>query len=164
MKRLRSLLPFVAIFLPGCVFDLGRFTVLSNQAVDLRGLELARADLQRGVEGSDGTFWILGVPVGGLPSLDRAVHEALRKGWGDVMLNCRVERVFWTTVLFSWTSYRVVGDVGASVGRGPRDLPARSSEAEASSPLAQALTPSAAAPRRPSLPPVGQPDPVEPLE
>lgn len=153
MRKLLLLTLTLALTIsPGCVFDVGRFTIISNQNVEVSRIDLAKADLQRGVTGSDGTFWFLFVPFGSLPSVDRAMDEALRAGWGDFMLNCQVQRVFWTTLIFSWTSYRVLGDVGNSVGKGSRQFedpllyPAPAGPAATTSPVPSQAVPAATAP------------------
>lgn len=106
----------------GCVTDHGAMTLLSSKNVELSRVDLKHVHFTRNVEASDGRFWFLFIPFGRAPTIGRAVDECLMTGRGDFMTSARVTSLWWTALLFSWESYRVMGDVGDSLGEGAREV------------------------------------------
>ena len=96
----------------GCVTRHGDFTVISNKLLWTTEFELNKADRVEGVEGKDVTHIILIFPIGGRPTLERAIDDALEKAGGDVMTDAVVRSWSWyVPYLYGQRGWAVRGDV-----------------------------------------------------
>ena len=66
------------------------------------------------VQGKDGRWWFLCIPLGGAPSLEEATDDCMDEGRGDYVERARFSRNWWTLGVVSYQGYSVVGDVGNS--------------------------------------------------
>ena len=96
-----------ALFASGCAVQVGSWSAATLE----RALISARTPAVRGqFEGRSCRWFLLGVPLG-LPQIDEALADALRRGRGAAMLNLTVtsEHSFWG--LAGRHCYAVKGDV-----------------------------------------------------
>lgn len=119
MKKIAAL--FLCL-VAGCTTTVGRFPLLSTKYNEISRVDLTQVEYHRDVEASDGRVWILFVPLGGAPTIERAVDGCLRSGFGDFMTSAAVDSFWWSCFFVSYESYRVRGDVGNSVGVGARKV------------------------------------------
>ncbi|HIJ65678.1 MAG TPA: hypothetical protein HPP77_06965 [Candidatus Hydrogenedentes bacterium] len=94
----------------GCVTRVGDFSLMSTGTPQYE--KMGTAHITSGVRGSDGRFWILFLPFDRPPSIETAVNECQDRGRGDFMERARVERMWWTLIVFSYDQYSCKGDVG----------------------------------------------------
>ena len=108
-----SCLLVVGFFLlSGCSVRHGDFTVLSNKLVNISDFELSKADRVKGIVGEDIQHIIIFIPIGGPPTLEEALDDAIVKGGGDVMTDAVVEAWgFYIPYIYGQNGWRVSGDV-----------------------------------------------------
>ena len=94
----------------GCTTRIGDLTFVSTRNIDLTHVSL---DMRQGerVKGSDCKYAILGIIPLGLPTLQGAVDDALRKGNGNVMIDQVTYISNYWFVLFSRSCIRSEGTV-----------------------------------------------------
>lgn len=95
----------------GCLIRHGDFSVLSNKLLNVADFELSKADRVKGIEGKDVQHMILFIPIGGVPTLEGALDNALEKGGGDVMTDAVVKTWAFTLILYGQSAWKVEGDV-----------------------------------------------------
>ena len=123
MKTIQiTALILLALGVSSCGTVVGRFPVVSTKNVEISRVDLKKIPYERNVEGTDSRLWFLFIPFGGSPTIEQAMDDCLKEGNGDFMTSCRIEDVGWSFLLFSYGGYKVVGDVGDSLGSGSRDL------------------------------------------
>lgn len=93
----------------GCTFDAGTLTALATHNVDI-----PVQPLEKGVEGDDCIYFVLGIPVSGslIPNLQEAEDRAIAQSpEGNAMQDVAlyVDQTWW--VVGSTECYRVRGDV-----------------------------------------------------
>ncbi|MGH7815442.1 MAG: hypothetical protein ACREQI_15750 [Candidatus Binataceae bacterium] len=106
----RVLLVATALVLAsGCSLDMGTLTALATHNVNV-----PTQPIERGVEGSDCIYFVLGIPVTGslVPNLQEAEDRALAKApEGDAMANVALYLDPTWFLIGSSECYRVKGDV-----------------------------------------------------
>jgi hypothetical protein len=109
----------------GCANRIGDFTIVSTKNVEISRVDLKRVDFTRGVEGGNGRWWVLFIPLGPAPNMKEAVDRCLERGHGDFMTSAVIYERNWHVILFGHEAIEVKGDVGNSLSQGAADLPAR---------------------------------------
>jgi len=97
----------VSLILTGCSTRLGGMSVVSTRNVTLDRVDLDRLPQVRNITGKDSKFILLFIPFG-IPSLEDAVDDALRKGGGDLLVDAVIHRRGWW-FLIGETSLTVTG-------------------------------------------------------
>ncbi len=112
MKRIASLsvLVFVILFAVGCSQHVGNFTAMSSANYEPKNIDAAHLK-KAGAEGRASSLLIFGIPIGGMPKIDQAVAETLKKENGDFLQNCSVYYSQWNLIFFGQVSWKVTGDV-----------------------------------------------------
>lgn len=109
-RTLAALLAALPLLSAACRFDQGHFTMLSDfpvQAVDLPEDEIDRLPY---VEASDIVPFIVVLPIGERPSVERALQNALLGTNGDVLVDVTVEKEwFWIPFVYGWQGYHIRG-------------------------------------------------------
>lgn len=106
------LLVAISFCMVGCVVRHGDFTVLSDKMVRLSDFELDKADRMKGVVGEDTMHMVCIFPIGGPPTLEGAIDDALEKGGGDVMTDAIVKSWGWyIPYIYGQFGWSVKGDV-----------------------------------------------------
>ena len=109
-------LAMIVMLCAGCATRMGDLSVASTKIAKLDGVNLNQAPTQRRVTGEAKSFVILFIPLG-IPHLEDAVDDALRKGGGDVMTDVTVRRKGWW-FLVGEAGWEVTGDVVKTRGQG----------------------------------------------
>ena len=106
---------FAVLLLPllsGCVVRHGDFSVVSNKLVRLSELDLDQADRARGIVGEDKQHIVCIIPIGGVPTLEGAIDDALEKGAGDVVTDAVISAWSWyIPYIYGQSGWAVKGDV-----------------------------------------------------
>lgn len=96
----------------GCAVHHGDFTVVSNKLVDVSKFELGKADRKKGIVGEDIVHIVVLFQIGGIPTVEAAIDDALEKGNGDVLTDASIDSWFWyIPYIYGQTGWRVKGDV-----------------------------------------------------
>ena len=95
----------------GCVIRHGDFSVVSNKLVRTADFELSKAERTKGIVGEDIKHIYLFFPTG-VPTLEEAVDDALRKGNGDVVTDAVIKTWSWyIPLIYGQHGWSVTGDV-----------------------------------------------------
>lgn len=124
MKNLTTAI-CIAFFLliPCCTMRQGDFTLLSTKNVEISRVDLKRVDFVKNIEGIDGRWWILFIPLGNEPTLEEACDRCLERGnSGDFMTSAVVYHTSWSLLLFGYEAWTIKGDVGNSISHGSADI------------------------------------------
>ncbi|NDY43416.1 hypothetical protein G3N55_11260 [Dissulfurirhabdus thermomarina] len=98
-----------AVLLCACSVRQGDFTVLSNRLVNTKDFALNDGRRQKTV-GRDVQRTILFIPIGGPPTLEEAIDDALDRSGGDVLTDAVVHRNwFCIPFLYAQSEWRVEG-------------------------------------------------------
>ncbi len=98
--------------LTGCVVRHGDFSVASNKLLRLSEFELDKADRAKGVVGKDVQHIVIFFPIGGPPTLEGAMDDALEKGGGDVMTDAVIKSWGWyIPYIYGQGGWSIEGDV-----------------------------------------------------
>ncbi|HVN40316.1 MAG TPA: hypothetical protein VMW19_19305 [Myxococcota bacterium] len=111
----------------GLFFALGCSTTLANlDVVSTKTTDFSQAHHRSASQASDtdGRLWITILPLGGAPSIDKAMNNLLEKYNGDYLTDAKVSETWWSLLLVSYGAIEVKGDVwsagaGASSGSAP---------------------------------------------
>ena len=107
-----SISVILLIVLTGCAVRHGDFTVVSNKVLRLSEFELGKAERVKGVEGKDVSHIVIFIPVGGAPTIEGALDNALEKGGGDVMTDAVISSYGWyIPYIYGQFGWKVKGDV-----------------------------------------------------
>jgi hypothetical protein len=104
-------LALLAMSLTGCSQRMADLTLISPHNVNLNGVNLDKLPGTKDVVGRSETYLILGLIPLGLPSLEDAVDDALRRGNGDLMTDVTVSRTAWYALAVSNVGIEVRGNV-----------------------------------------------------
>ncbi|MFC1467584.1 hypothetical protein ACFLQY_02695 [Verrucomicrobiota bacterium] len=96
----------------GCTTRIGDFSLISTGTPQYANMN--RCEVERTVKGKDGRLWFLILPLGTAPSLEEAVDRCMDEASGDHIERARFYTTRWTLGLFSYGSYKVIGDVADS--------------------------------------------------
>lgn len=96
----------------GCCTRIGDFSVVSTGAPQYKTMD--NAPIKPGVQATSWRMWFLCFPLGGAPSIKESVDRCLDKGNGDFMERARIYSTDWSLIVFSYGSYKVLGEVGNS--------------------------------------------------
>ncbi|MEW5894669.1 MAG: hypothetical protein AB1650_02760 [Candidatus Omnitrophota bacterium] len=105
MKRVAGLLLLTIFTVSGCAMRLADMSVISTRNVSLDKVDLDRMPQVKNVTGKDSKFIFLFIPFG-VPHLEDAVDDALRKGQGDLMVDA---------VVYSRSWWFIIGETGIEV-------------------------------------------------
>jgi len=86
----------------GCCTRVASCTAISTRNVKLREVDLDRVPARKDTVGRDMKWFISVIPLG-IPSIEDAVDDALRRGGGDLMTDA---------VLYSRTEWFLIGRLG----------------------------------------------------
>lgn len=117
MKNIIKLIGFMILSMliltgTGCSVRHGDFTVLSGKIVRTSDFNLGQADRVKGVEGRSIQRIIVFFPVGGIPTIDEALDNALENGHGDVMTDAVVTFTSWyIPLIYGQAGWIIKGDV-----------------------------------------------------
>ena len=101
-----------SLLLSGCTVRHGDFTVLSSKLVNIKELDLSKADRTKGVTGTDVAHIIVFIPTKQQVTLKEALDDALRKGNGDVMTDAVIYYWSWyIPYIYGQVGWEVTGDV-----------------------------------------------------
>ena len=102
----------LAVVLTGCVTRHGDFSVASNKLLRLSEFELDKAERARNVMGKDVQRIVFLFPIGGMPTIEGAMDNALEKGNGDVMTDVVIKSWSWyIPYVYGESGWSVQGDV-----------------------------------------------------
>lgn len=93
MKRI-LIIVFMIGLLGGCSTHLADFTMISNQNINVKKVNLDNVPQKHNVIGKSSKVIFLFVPLG-IPTLHEAVDDALQKGNGDLMTDVSVYQKGW---------------------------------------------------------------------
>jgi len=111
-KALFTFLLLAIVALAGCSVRQGDFTVLSNKLNRLSEFEIDKADRVKNVVGKDVQHIVIFFPIGGPPTLEGAIDNALEKGNGDLMTDAVVSSWGWyIPYIYGQGGWTVKGDV-----------------------------------------------------
>ena len=96
----------------GCTTRIGDFSLISTGTPQYANMN--RCEVNRAVAEADGRLWLLFIPLNPAPSLEEAVDRCMDEASGDHIERARFYTTRWTIGLFSYGSYKVVGDVADS--------------------------------------------------
>ena len=109
MKRFSLALGLAGLFLAtGCTDTVARLTVVSTKTTDF-GETHYRAASQ--ASAGDGRLWLTILPLGGAPSIEKAINDLLQKYNGDYLTDTKIDESWWSLLVISWGSVSVTGDV-----------------------------------------------------
>lgn len=95
-------------FAMGCSTTIANLDVVSTKTADF-SQQHARAASQ--ASASDGRLWITILPLGGAPSIDKAINNLLDKYNGDYLTDTKVIETGWSLIAISYGAIEVRGDV-----------------------------------------------------
>ncbi|MCM1324429.1 MAG: hypothetical protein NC218_09900 [Acetobacter sp.] len=108
MNKLFSL--FVIIYLSGCCYNFGHFTILSNRMIDTQNIKNENIKKQYNIEGRDVGHTIVFMRTKSNPNLNDALNDALKKSQTDLMVDVEVKVWYWfIPYLYSQTGWKVQG-------------------------------------------------------
>jgi hypothetical protein len=111
-----------ALFTTGCSTRVADFTVVSTKNVELSRIDVKKAAVVHNVTGQSRKFIIVLFPTG-VPTIQDAVDDALKRGGGDVMTSTKVEQGGWYIPFIFGVNYiKATGDVINSVGVGSSEI------------------------------------------
>ena len=96
----------------GCTTRIGDFSLISTGTPQYANMN--RCEVERTVKGTDSRLWFLALPLSNAPNLEEAVDRCMDKASGDHIERARFYSTRWTLGIFSYGSYKVVGDVADS--------------------------------------------------
>ncbi len=112
MSRL-TLWIILLLTLASCSARLGDFTILSSRNVELQG---EHSLVQRNVEGSDGTTWLLLIIPIGKPNLRQAVDDMLARHQADFLTNVILYKRSWSIIIVGWDGFVITADAWRNGG------------------------------------------------
>ena len=116
MRRFGFALGLAGLFFAtGCTDTVARLTIASTKTTDFSQTHY-RAATQASAD--DGRLWLTILPLGGAPSIEKAMNELLQKYNGDYLTDTQIDETGWSLLLISWGSVSVTGDVW-SAGAAP---------------------------------------------
>ena len=102
--------PFLVLLLAGCVRYDERLGIISNDNIADNGYHIKTERIIENVTGKDGASTIIVVPLG-VPSISRAVDDALVKYEADALINARIRHTYWTIpYIYTWQKITITGD------------------------------------------------------
>ena len=104
-----SFLASVLFVFSACTVRLADLSVVATQNVSLDKVDLDSRPQTKGIKGKDSVFVFLFIPFG-IPNLEEAIDDALRKGNGDVMIDAVLYSSWWW-FLIGQNSLEVKGTV-----------------------------------------------------
>jgi hypothetical protein len=96
------------LLITGCADTIAKLTIVSTKTADFSQPH-QRAASQ--ASASDGRLWITILPLGGVPSMDKAINNLLEKYNGDYVTDAEVIEEGWTLLILSHGAITVRGDV-----------------------------------------------------
>lgn len=108
MKKLFAAL--IILFLCGCTSSTGHLSVIVPPNVKLSSFGLEQSSIKTRITGTDTSPILLFLPLG-QPQFDKAVHNALLKGHGQILTDVEVTDSTYWFVLFGWNQIKVTGNV-----------------------------------------------------
>jgi hypothetical protein len=107
-----GLVAFALLGATGCTTRIGDFSLISTGTPQYANMN--RCEVTRTVAEADGRLWFLFIPLSTKPTLEEAVDRCMDEGRGDHIERARFYTTHWTIGLFSYGSYKVIGDVADS--------------------------------------------------
>jgi hypothetical protein len=114
--------PRLALAWTSLFFALGCSTTLANlEVVSTKTTDFGQAHYRSANQASDtdGRLWITILPLGGAPSIDKAINNLLEKYNGDYLTDAKVSETGWSLLLVSYGSIEVKGDVWTAGSTSP---------------------------------------------
>ena len=106
----------------GLVFALGCSTTLANlDVVSTKTTDFGQAHYRSASQASDtdGRLWITILPLGGTPSIDKAINNLLERYNGDYLTDAKISETGWSLLLVSYGAIEVKGDVWSAGSAAP---------------------------------------------
>ena len=91
--------------------------MISSRNINLDEVDLDSVPQVKGVSGKDTKWWILFIPLG-LPQLEEAIDQALKKGDGDLMTDAAIYSEGWWFIV-GQSTIRIEGTVVKTRGVNP---------------------------------------------
>lgn len=82
------------VFMNGCATHLTDLSMITNKNVALSRIDLDRAPQKKNIVGKETRFVFLFIPFG-VPKIQGAVNDALRRGNGDLLIDASVYAKGW---------------------------------------------------------------------
>lgn len=96
----------------GCSHSQGHFTLASSKIFRISEFDIEKADRVKGIEGQDVMHMIIFFPIGGPPTIEDAMNDAMEKGGGDVMTDLEIVQWGWyIPYIYGQFGWSVKGDV-----------------------------------------------------
>jgi len=111
MRRLVKLccIIMLSFLLCSCSVRHGDFTVLSNKLIDTQAFDLNDTN-RHAVVGKDVQHIIIFIPIGGPPTLEGAIDNALDQSDGDVLTDAVIEAWgFYIPYIYGQAGWKVAG-------------------------------------------------------
>ena len=109
MRRFSFALGLTGLFFAtGCTDTVARLTVVSTKTTDFSESHYRSASQ---ASAGDGRLWLTILPLGGAPSIEKAMNELLQKHNGDYLTDTKIDESWWSLLVISWGSVSVTGDV-----------------------------------------------------
>ena len=107
---MKKYLGLLLIFLSACVRYDERIGTIANDNIAGNGYYIKTERVIKDVVGTDGASTIIVVPLG-VPSISRAVDDALNKHDADAITNARIRYTYWLIpYIYTWQKITITGD------------------------------------------------------